>query len=291
MLAGTLGTFTNTANICVYLKIGLSGPTNICFFTLSIIDLLVSVGAVLNQLTYNLPLSAMKLPSGAPVSEIGLGSLFTLYPCLGCSAWMTAILSIERCLCISAPLKVKEIVTSKRILFLILTMVAYQSVFIVLPYVYTGPPYNVRDRRRPLYFSCSYSFPSLICFFIVLVSTSLLVVRLKKNVEWRNEAAKQSNPNPNDSKELKAARSVVAICTIFIVCFTPNVFLFLMSLLYINFTTYDPVLGNLFTILYALSNMLQVLSSAVNIVIYYRMGTKYREVFNALFCQKRFKKV
>ena len=106
MLAGTLGTFTNTANIYVNLQIGLSGPTNISFFALSIFDLLVSVGAVLTQLTYNLPLSAMKLPSGALVSEVGMGSLFILFPCMGCSAWITAILSIERCLCISTPLKV-----------------------------------------------------------------------------------------------------------------------------------------------------------------------------------------
>ena len=169
-------------------------------------------------------------------------------------------------------------------------MVVYQSVFIVLLYVYPGPPYNVLVLRRALYFNCSFSFPSLICFFVVLVSTTVLVVRLKQNVEWRNEAAKQSNPNTDGSKELKAARSVVAICTIFIVCSAPNVFLFLTSLLYNNFTTYDPVLGSLKRVLYALSNMLQVLSSAVNIVIFYKMGTKYREVFNSLFCQKRVKK-
>ena len=107
ILVGVLGIFTNTANISVYLKMGLSETTNISFFSLSISDLLVSLSAVLVQLTYNPPVSVMKLPSGDPVSEIGMAASFFMFPCMGCSAWITAILSVERCLCISTPLKVR----------------------------------------------------------------------------------------------------------------------------------------------------------------------------------------
>ena len=134
MLAGTLGIFTNTANIYVYLKMGLSGPTNISFFALSIFDLLVSVGAVLTQLTNNLPLSAMKLPSGALVSEVGMGSLFILYPCMGCSAWITAILSIERCLCISTPLKVSVLLCFLLLWLLLFFLFFVYFVLIIIPF-------------------------------------------------------------------------------------------------------------------------------------------------------------
>ena len=106
-LVGVLGVFTNTINICVYVKMGLSETTNISFFSLSISDLLVSTSAVLVQLTYNPPVSVMKLPSGAPISEIGMAACYIMFPCMGCSAWITAILSVERCLCISTPLKVR----------------------------------------------------------------------------------------------------------------------------------------------------------------------------------------
>ena len=106
-LVGVLGIVTNSVNICVYVKMGLSETTNISFFSLSISDLLVSLSAVLVQLTYNPPVSVMTLPSGAPVSEIGMAACFIMFPSMGCSAWITAVLSVERCLCISTPLKVR----------------------------------------------------------------------------------------------------------------------------------------------------------------------------------------
>ena len=174
-----------------------------------------------------------------------------------------------------------------RTMILILTIMVYQAVFIVLLYVYPGPPYDAVNLRRTLYFNCSFSAPSFICFFLVAVSTTLLVIRLKQNLEWRNEAGKQSYKSSGSQKERKAARCVVAICIVFIVCFTPNVALFVAHLMYPQFSSFDPYLGSLKRVLYAFSSLLQVLSSAVNIVIYYRMGTKYREVFNALFIRQR----
>ena len=82
IVVGVLGIITNsanisvyltmglseTANISVYLTMGLSETTNISFFSLSISDMLVSLSVVLVQLTYNPPVSVMKLPSGTPVS-------------------------------------------------------------------------------------------------------------------------------------------------------------------------------------------------------------------------------
>ena len=108
ILLGVVGIFTNTANISVYWKMGLSKTTNISFFALSIFDLLVSMSTVMVMVTRNQPVSLMRLPSGALVSELGMALCFILYPCLSCSAWTTAILTIERCLCISAPLKVRS---------------------------------------------------------------------------------------------------------------------------------------------------------------------------------------
>ncbi|KAK3795812.1 hypothetical protein RRG08_052245 [Elysia crispata] len=209
IIAGVFGIFTNTANISVYLKMGLSETTNISFFSLSISDLLVSMSAVVVQITYNPPVSLMKLPSGSPVSEIGMAACYIMFPCMGCSAWITAILCIERCLCIAAPLKIKEIFTSKRTLFLILTMAAYQTVHIVLLYSYPGPPYDVTKDERSLLLNSSFSALSFICFFVVLISTALLVVKLKQNLEWRNKAVQLSNKNSGISKERKAARIII----------------------------------------------------------------------------------
>ena len=182
-------------------------------------------------------------------------------------------------------IQVKEICTPKRTLSLILVMVIYQMTFIFLLFLDPGPPYDVLGETKSIYFMSSFSLLSFVCFFFVVVSTTLLVVRLKQNLEWRNEAAKQSSKSSGNPKEIKAARSVVAICTIFIMCFTPNVALVLTSLVYPKFNQHDPYLGTLMIALHAICTMLQVLSSAVNIVVYYRMSTKYREVFNSMYCR------
>ncbi|KAK3787955.1 hypothetical protein RRG08_008972 [Elysia crispata] len=290
ILLGVVGIFTNTVNISVYWKMGLSETTNISFFALSIFDLLISLCTVMVKITFNPPVSVMRLPSGAPISELGMGANFMLYACLTCSAWMTAVLSVERCICISMPLKVKEIVTPKRTTFAIVTMVVYQLVFTSFLFLYPGPPYTVVSLRRSLYLNCSFSFPCLILFFVVLVSTTILVDRLKENLEWREKTAKRSNKTSGGSKGMKAARSVAAICTIFIICFKPNTLLHVLSLVFNNFGIYDPYLGSLKRNLYRFGGLLQVLSSAVNIVVYYRISTKYREDFNALFCGQRVEK-
>ena len=106
VLTGVVGMFTNAVNISVYLKMGLTETTNISLFSLSIADLFGCMSTAVTCLTVNRPIFDMKLPSGAKAREIGIGATFILYPCLGCSAWITAILSVERCLCIGMPLKV-----------------------------------------------------------------------------------------------------------------------------------------------------------------------------------------
>ena len=180
----------------------------------------------------------------------------------------------------------KEIVTTRRTTGVILAMVMYQATFALLMFADTPLPYDAPSTRRKLYYFCSFSAPSCICFVVVLVSTSVLVVRLKRNMEWRNEATKQSTSESGSTKERKAARSVIAVCTIFIICFLPNVAVLVISIAYPKFDIRDPYLGNLARVVFIFSFLFQVVNSTVNIFVYYNMSTKYREVFNALLCKK-----
>ena len=176
--------------------------------------------------------------------------------------------------------------TPKRITILILAMVVYQTVFVCLFFTNPGPPYENPTSRRTIYFNSSFSVPSNICFVIVLISTIVLAVKLKQNMEWRSEAAQQSHEGPRAVKERRAARSVVIICTIFICSFTLNVVLFLTPLFYPKFNYQDPYLGNLIRVMFNFSGLFQVMSSCMNILVYYRMSSRYRQVFNTIFCKK-----
>ena len=176
--------------------------------------------------------------------------------------------------------------TSRRIAVLILVMVVYEITFTGLLFAHTGPPYDAFHPKRMLYIICSFSGPSFFCFVIVVVTTSLLVVRLRQNLAWRNEATKQSAEDSGTSKEQRAARSVIAISTIFVACFTPHVITLVTGLVYPNYDLRDPYFGNLTRLVFVFCLLFQLVNSTVNILVYYNMSTRYREVFDGLFRRK-----
>ena len=100
------GVFGNMANILVYSKMGLKETTNISFFCLALNDLVVSIGTIIVEICESPPMKIVDLPPGALVLQIDFGTSFFVYSSCGFGAWVTAILSTERCLCISFPMKV-----------------------------------------------------------------------------------------------------------------------------------------------------------------------------------------
>ena len=180
----------------------------------------------------------------------------------------------------------KEVVTPRRTTALILIMVVYEITFSSLMFALTGPPYDAFHPKRMIYLICSFSVPSLFCFFIVVIATSILVIRLRQNLAWRSEAAKQPAGDSGTPKEQKAARSVTVVCTIFIICFIPNVFTLVAGLVFPDSDLRDPYYGNLSRLLFIFSMLFQGVNSSVNIIVYYRMSTRYREVFVDLFWRK-----
>ncbi|GFS03353.1 chemosensory receptor A [Elysia marginata] len=137
-----LGIVSNTANIIVYVKMGLSETANISLLALSTCDLIVSICLLLSINCVNpLLLAITQLPSGASLKEITYAVTSVMYNSLGLGACVTAILSAERCLCVIFPLKVKSIVTARRVKVVIGALVIYETIFAVLILATTGPPF------------------------------------------------------------------------------------------------------------------------------------------------------
>ena len=185
--------------------------------------------------------------------------------------------------------------TVQRTALVIAVVIVYEVTFLVIMFVWTGPPYTPSKtstwNRKP-YLMYSFSIPSCACFLVILISTIFLVTRLRS---YRNQAAwlnasqntsssTNSAANKKAQKEQKAARFVVLICIIYLVCFAPNTIMFLVNVLLLpNLTISDPYLGWLTHILFLFSSLFQTVSSAINIFVYYSMGTKYRKVFRSIF--------
>ncbi|GFS24165.1 chemosensory receptor A [Elysia marginata] len=176
-------------------------------------------------------------------------------------------------------------ITRRRIVLVIMLMTMYQAVFAVLIYVQTGPPYHSKSKKRIIYLLCSLTAPSFICFFIVVVATSFLVINLKQTMKNRSKIS-SSTSDKGMSKERKVVRPVIFICAIFIVCFFPNVSKLLATIVYPKFTLLDPYLGWLSNIFYTITPVFQSISSSTNIFVYYHMSTKFKETFRAAFCKE-----
>ena len=131
---------------------------------------------------------------------------------------------------------------------------------------------------------CSFTAPTLICFPIVVISTSILIFRLKNTRTWRDTVVKQ--PNSDSSKEKKVARSVIFICSMFIICFLPNIVTLIGNAAVTRFSLTDPYLKWLVHIIFLVTFFFQTLNSSINIFVYYSMSTRFRGVFKDVFFPK-----
>ncbi|GFR82997.1 chemosensory receptor A [Elysia marginata] len=303
LIIASFGVFSNIVNVTVYSKMGFAETSSITLTALSLTDLVIEMWLLLMAIGYR-PASA-----GVDVPPLTVTLVHVLSPVsnsvLGYGSWVTAVISIERCLCIVFPMKIKSIFTVRRVFGLVMVILTIQMSSVIphyatmqLTYV-TSPATN----RSGLVFSwteyslhvesitllASFTLPSIICFSIVLLCTIFLVIKLNQSAKWRQST---SNSAPSSakkdggmsSKETRVVRTVALICAIYIVCFAPNVFTITAMAVVPDFHQTDPYLGNLAAVCFTAAYPFQSISSAVNIFVYYKMSTKYRETLNQLFC-------
>ena len=160
------------------------------------------------------------------------------------------------------------------------------TAFMSLLYIDTGPPYDRDAKKQGFYYFCFFAIPSTTCFFIVVITTIFLVIKLRRNLQWRKGTATQSERSSD--KENKIVRKIIAISTIFIICFFPNVANFFAQIIYPPFRFDDPYLGTLTIIMFTFSGVFQAISSSINIFFYYRMSSKFKRTFSEIFmCRKK----
>ena len=179
----------------------------------------------------------------------------------------------------------KTIMTQRRALCLILLILLFHAVFVVLLFADGGTPNGSINPKLELYYFYLYAVPSTTCFFIVLLTTIALVVRLNKNLEWRRQTSQQRDKTSD--KESKIGKTIIAISILFIVCFFPNVANFLATAAYPAYSYSNPYLWSLRTVVFTFTGVLQAISSSTNIYFYYGMSSRYKKVFSDCFSLRK----
>ncbi|GFO14205.1 chemosensory receptor a [Plakobranchus ocellatus] len=234
-----MGVASNILVIVTCTKIGFSEPINISYLALGISDLMASVIRFWGALCFAFVVTNTRLPFDP--SSLSVTTAF--YPGQGfekITAFITAFIALERCLCVQFPLHVKRIVTKRKTVFA--TIMIYLFGFGPSNLIHIGFPFkkvfnSARNRtilavvpfETPLryiisrsllvYYGTILHFTALI---IVWICTIFLAVGLNKKATTREEYFKHSISKEDKQKELRVIKTVFLLAVTYLACSTPT---------------------------------------------------------------------
>ncbi|XP_059151491.1 uncharacterized protein LOC131937831 [Physella acuta] len=292
-----LGIVANIVNIMVFLKQELGRPVTLSLLALCVAHLGASLALFWESFLYNPYLQK----SAIPVRVDALIYLTAALPSAVFYRNSTLIhvyITLERCLCIAMPLKIKEIFTPNQS---ITTMAGIYllSTLSILPMYLSGylelsinPTTNTTVYVRVRYDNAVYLetiglYLSALCILLPYVLEIFLTIciiwQLHIKSKWRNKMAAATNST--SLKERKLVKMVVFITSLFI-CFSFfTCFNFLQGLIK-HFLAEDVTrLGSvqLFQFPWSVVLVFEQLLHSVNLLIFYNMSANYKLVFRQIF--------
>ncbi|XP_059168327.1 neuropeptides capa receptor-like [Physella acuta] len=305
-IIGILGISGNIINIIVFYKQGYEDSVNITLTALAVSD----IGALVTVLMFNVMENPWFLSADLPISQTDVSFILAFYPhnyFIRVCGFITAFASCERCLCVLVPLKVKQIVTKKvsllvnLFIFIILLLDLFPVYYIVyLDWVFF-PQLNrsviaVNARQNPYnVFGISYFVSDLFVpyftFFIIIVCNAIIGIKLNTRSKWINSISISHSSEDNtvsnkekfvSNKEKKVVLMLTVVSVIFIVCLIPQSGI-LTAVSQVSGLMVGGVYYKISLIIYSISYVTETVSSSVNIVVYYKMSSRYKNTLRSIF--------
>ena len=307
------GLVGNVLILITYAKIGFSESINISYFALGVSDILCVIFVTWHGICFipafensDIPFNPLSIPTGGHTS-----SMFQKT-----TGWITAYVSIERCLCVVFPLKSQIIASRKRtiiVIVFILVLIVVPSATVAFYTYQIYFKFDASSNKTVLVVTFRNSslakpmtnilriyklvFLNSLPFFIIIVCTVVLAIYLHRSALWRLDKSSGATKTiersvTNDEKALKkyardirVAKSVLAIAIAFIFPGTLGIVRYLIALIWSDFHpvgTYSNISRSVARLEFILSSI----NSSVNFIIYYRMGKKFRSTVNQMIFQK-----
>lgn len=298
---GVLGIVGNVINIIIFYNQGFSNTVNIGFFGLAISDLCCIIALEWISVCMN-PLIVTTDTHWIPAEVMYLSGAWP-HACFGrITSYITSYITAERYLCIALPLKVKEIITP-RLTTLVLCLLYLLNLMTLVPeYATSYLGWNFLPTENKTCLSLSFTSNRLSVegivyvlhslfgmgsFVAVIIFTSVLVTRLRQTSKWRISATSgfdRIREMPN--RDRKTMKMIVLIATILIVCYTPGAVIAMTTFIVGSEFSIKGVYVNIFMAVWSVAVSFQVINSSINIILYYKMSSKYRETFHEIFSEK-----
>lgn len=211
------------------------------------------------------------------------------------TAILTCQVTIERYLCIAYPLLVRRLINPRGIAISVVLIYLATSTTVIPVFVTgrLGSKVMWSSNRTLVGLLLSWQTSNVIqmtsvyssslqttAFSIVLITTGLLVRKLYSVSKWRN---KNTSGCLNISqRDKRVASMVIVVAATFIICFLPVVLFLLVTVSFPQISD-SAYYRNLLTILISCVFLLEATQMTLNIFIYLKMSTHFREMSVSLF--------
>lgn len=241
----------------------LRNVTNFFIVSLATADILVALGSM--------PLWAAYIIGGEPViKHVWVNQLWHFIDilCGAASIIHLCFISMERCICISAPLKHREIVTTGKAIISIACIWIFAALVAGIKIIFWGHP-------PPMYELTV----TITCFIVPLVVMVICYVKMYQAA--RHQIKKMIftvEGKPKRfllSRELKAAKTVAVVIGAFIVCWCP---FFVLNLVYALCIECRPLPGESILV----TKWMHYVNSVLNPIIYACMNKDFRRAFKKI---------
>ncbi|XP_013083285.2 uncharacterized protein LOC106068466 [Biomphalaria glabrata] len=303
------GLLTNAACLKVFWTMGFKNTINVSFFAITIADM----GCLLSLLWMGICYNPLFADSNIIIDSRSVQYLTGGWPKFyftRVSGMITAYLTFERYLSMTIPLKVKLLLTPRRVKAILVTLYIFTALCVVPIYVparFTWKWFPSKNMSLiSTEFVASKGTINIISnslnvafyngsFVIVVICTAVLILKLNESRAWKKKSTMRSD-RQEVSKETRASRRVVFVALLYIVCNLPGSLCSFCMAAFPEFNAGESQ-QNLFFFYAAFVHIIEAINASCNIFIYQKTSKKFCHVFLQTFthrpnnCKRRQQKV
>lgn len=297
----TFGGPANIINIIVFFKQGIKDRVNLCLFSLAVVDLLTTSFCFLVYMEQMFMFTS--LDTHGPIFAFFTNNKIMLfYSSLYGSMFLSAIIALERCICVTFPLHAKTLLKTKNMAAIIIIGVPTVS-FIRLVVMAKYEVVCFFDKRKDVKYMGLYvteyqernkellDIVDVIVYgFVIAVGSPCIVLIatvVTSVVLWQTAAWRRQTSSASSRTESAVTKMLILLSAQFLMFTIPVVFLRIYPLFNTDFSPRGK--HRLFFL--AFSNISEVfgqMAMSFSFIVYYFASSRYRQTFHALFKRKCF---
>ena len=309
-----LGCVTNSLTMIVFLRQGFRDSVNVSLFSIAVWDQIKCISGVIYRL--HKPIALIKPVWGINWKWVSWPYLIYMPIFSGNVSYALATyVSIERCLSVSLPFKVKSLITpalttSFMVGISLFVFGSFSPMFFVYTVVYNfDPTYNAsiasvtlddlfyaHDGIIPkIYKFLGISYPAVFCT-IMITTSAIIVFHLRKSAENfdKMQGVKSTAPGAEGEskrastnmtpREAKVTKMLLVVIFIYLMDFFPRLCKYTASLIEPEFFAYRRY-HNLMLVMSNTMWVLDFINASVNFFIFMGMSTNFNKTFYEIFPQ------